>query len=288
MTLLAVYKIIDPLGGQSATIVAMLSLALACGILSLIVLWRRWAFFGEGVAHAGFGGAGSAWLLAAFFPALDRPGIVDVGVVVFCLLTALGIGMVHRTGRVHSDTAIGAFLAGTLAWGFLGQQVYTNTYHQNPAGFQSLLFGQVQLLSWTHAQLAIAMLIFTIAVLTVLRKDVILYCFDPELALTSGVRTTLIHYALILLIALAIIAGVRLVGTVLITALLILPAATAVQITRRLYAAVVLAALLSIAGAVAGLAISARWPALPEGPVVVLSLFVAFLLAWASRLRRRD
>jgi ABC-type Mn2+/Zn2+ transport system permease subunit len=271
------------LGGHPPTIVAMLALALACGMLSLVVLWRRWAFLGEGVAHAGFGGAGSAWLLAAMYPALDRPVLVDAGVVIFCLVTALAIGVVHRSGKIHSDTAIGAFLAGTLAWGFLGQQIYTNAHHQSPAGFQSLLFGQMELLSWTHAQLAVAMLLVVVITLVATRKQVLLYCFDPELAQTSGVRTSLIHYTLITLIALAIISGVRLIGTVLITAMLILPGATAVMITRRLYPAVAIASLLGVAGAIAGLAVSARWPALPEGPVTVLSLFATFLLVWAGR-----
>ena len=276
------------LGGHPATIVAMLSLALTCGILSLVVLWRRWAFLGEGVAHAGFGGAGSAWMLAAFLPALDRPGLVDLAVVVFCLLTAIAIGIVHRSGKVHPDTAIGAFLAGTLAWGFLGQQIYSNTFHQQPAGFQSLLFGQTQLLSWTHAQLAVALLILCVVALGALRKPVLLYCFDPELAQTSGVRVSLVHYTLILLIALAIIAGARLVGTVLVTALLILPAATALQVTRRLYPAVAVSSALSLGASLAGMAISARWPALPQGPLVVLSLFAGFLVAWAYRRGRRD
>ena len=277
------------LGGNPPTIVAMLALALACGILSLVVLWRRWAFLSEGVAHAGFGGAGSAWMLAVMLPGLDRPGVVDIGIVIFCLLTAGAIGMVHRSGKVHSDTAIGAFLAGTLAWGFLGQQVYANVYHRAPAGYQALLFGQTQLLSWSHAQLAVAMLLLCVGTLTILRKQVLLYCFDPELAQTSGVRTEIIHYTLILLIALAIVAGVRLIGTVLITALLILPGATAVLITRRLYPAVIWAAAISIAGASAGLVLSARWPALPEGPLTVLALFLIFIAVWgAQRLRRRD
>jgi len=276
------------LGGHPATIVAMLALALACGLLSLIVLWRRWAFLGEGVAHAGFGGAGTAWLLAAFFPALDRTGLVDLFVINFCVLTALGIGFVHRSGKVHPDTAIGAFLAGTMAWGFLGQQVYLNAYHRSPAGFQSLLFGQAQLLSWTHAQLAVAMLIVCLSMLTMFRKEALLYCFDPDLARTSGVRASLVHFMLILLITLAIVSGVGLIGTVLTTAMLNLTAATAVQITRKLYPAALISCTLSVVAAIAGLTISTRWPALPEGPLIVLWLFVTFLLTWAVRHGRRE
>src|SRR5512133_2802464 len=154
------------------TAVALLALAAACGILSLIVLWRRWAFLGEAVAHAGFGGAGTAWLLASFAPGLDSPAIVSVCVVLFGILTALAVGMVHRNEQVHSDTAIGAFLAGALAWGFVGQEVYLRAYHRAPAGFQSLLFGQTQLLQPLHAQLAVALLALTLAVLVLWRRQI--------------------------------------------------------------------------------------------------------------------
>lgn len=277
---------LQPLFGQSAsTLLALGALALTCGLLSLIVVWRRWAFLGEGIAHAGFGGAGSAWLLAALFPSADRPGLVDVMVVLACLLTAGAIGLVARSGRVHSDTAIGAFLAGTLAWGFLGQQAYQSIYHRAPAGFSSLLFGQTQLLSWTEAQLAISVLVVTIILLAMSRRAVLLYCFDPELASASGIRTGPIHYLLILLISLAIVSGARLIGTVLITALLILPGATAGLLTSRLKSAVLLSSCLSLLATCAGLSIAAKWPALPEGPLIVLVMFGVFILAWLVRRR---
>ncbi len=268
-----------------ATAVALLATALACGILSMIVLWRRWAFLGEGIAHAGFGGAGTAWLLAALCPRFDNATSVGIAVTVFCFLTAIGIGAVHRSGRVHSDTAIGAFLAGTLAWGFLCQQIYTSVTTRIPTGFQALLFGQTQLLDPLHGQLAVAMLLVCCSLLIAFRRQILLYCFDPDLAFTSGVRTTYIHYLLIGLITLAIVIGVRLVGSVLITAMLILPAATASLISRRLYVTLTLAAASSLGATLLGLIVARRWNFLPEGPVIVLALFAFFLITWLLRRR---
>lgn len=267
------------------TLTAIFALSLACGILSLVVLWRRWAFLGEGIAHAGFGGAGTVWLLAAAVPALDTPVMVSAGVALACLLAAGGIGTLCRNPRVQADTAIGAFLVGALAWGFLGQQVYLGAYGKVPAGFAALLFGQTELLSPVHAQLAVALLIATVAVLGFFQRDILLYCLDPQTAQASGIKTTRVHYLLIILIAVAMIVGVRIVGSVLITAMLILPGATATMLTRRLLPTVILACGTALTGTAAGIALSYRWPVLPQGPSIVLSLFAIFIGTWTLRRR---
>ena len=100
------------------------SMALACAVLSVFVVSRRWAFIGEGIAHSGFGGAGTVWLLILLFPALGAEGrewIPYAGVIVFCLATASGIGYFTRSGTVYSDAAIGIFMVASLAWGILAQ-----------------------------------------------------------------------------------------------------------------------------------------------------------------------
>src|SRR3954462_8611215 len=105
------------------TLLTATSLALACGVLRVIVVARRWAFIGEGISHSGFGGAGAAWLLMLAVPALATAAWLPyVAAVVFCLATALAIGWLSRGSRVSSDTAIGIFLVASLAFGFLAQQ----------------------------------------------------------------------------------------------------------------------------------------------------------------------
>ena len=82
----------------SPAVLTALAMAVACATLSVFVVSRRWAFIGEGISHSGFGGAGTAWLLALVVPALDRPWVPYCGVVVFSLVTALAIGYLTRTG----------------------------------------------------------------------------------------------------------------------------------------------------------------------------------------------
>jgi ABC-type Mn2+/Zn2+ transport system permease subunit len=264
------------------------TLAAACAALSVFVVARRWAFIGEGISHSGFGGAGTAWLLALAFPALDVPWFPYAAVVVFCLGTAVGIGVLTRGERVSSDVAIGIFLVASLAWGFLARDVYYARRRVVPLGFDTLLFGQYHAIDPQFALAAVCVSVAVLAVLAVLGKEILYYCLDPVTAQASGVRVGFIHYLLMLLLAATIVLGSRVVGSVLVTALLVLPGATAMLVSRRLSRVVATSLAVGLVGAAAGLAIRSRWPFLPFGPAIVLSLFAQFLFAYAvTRLRRR-
>ncbi len=266
------------------------AMAVACAVLSVFVVSRRWAFVGEGISHSGFGGAGTAWLLMLIFPALDSPErqwVPYAGVIAFSFITALLIGYLSRSRRVSSDTAIGIFMVGSLAWGFVAQQMYRQRRGRMPAGWETFLFGQMTDVSARFALAAALVCAAVVLTVAVLGKEILYYCLDPAMAEASGVRAGFIHYLLMLLVALTIVLGVRVAGNVLVTALLVLPGATALLLTQRLRTTVLGATAVGLLGALGGILITARWPFLQTGPAIVLVLFSQFVVAyaWAKLLR---
>src|SRR5690349_711752 len=94
-----------------SSLVTGCSMAAACAVLSVFVVSRRWALIGEGISHSGFGGAGTVWLLMLAFPPFEHhPWLVYLGVIVFCLCTAVLIGYFTRNGKINSDAVIGIFM----------------------------------------------------------------------------------------------------------------------------------------------------------------------------------
>src|SRR6202043_2547700 len=96
-----------------------------CSILSVIVVLKRMAFIGEGIAHAGFGGMGTALVLGVT-GSVGGLGTwkSDLVVLAFCLATALGIGALSRRRHVEADSAIGILLVASMAWGVLLIDLY--------------------------------------------------------------------------------------------------------------------------------------------------------------------
>ena len=269
------------------------AVAVACAVLSVFVVSRRWAFIGEGISHSGFGGAGTVWLLALAFPALDSEWAVYAGVVVFCLATAGGIAYFSRTRvvgrRTNTDAVIGIFLVASVAWGFLAQSCYAQAHGgRAPAGFSEYLFGRMTATSPQFALGATLVCAAVVAAVALLGKEVVYYCFDPAMAEASGVPAGFVHYLLILLVTLTIVVGARVAGSILVTALLVLPGATALLLSDRLRATMTASIAVGLIGAAGGTLVRLRWPFLPTGPAIVLVMFASFVVAYAwARVRRR-
>jgi len=262
--------------------ITAVSLATACAVLSVFVVLRRWSFIGEGISHASFGGAGTAWILALIFPALEQSNVPYVALLVlaFCFGTAMVIGAITRRQQVHPDAAIGIFLVSSLAWGFLAQGIYLHLRHAVPAGWDTFLFGRIENLS---IQFAIAVAILSgvvLCVMYVLSKELLFCAFDADMAETSGVPSGVIHYLLLGLLAMVIVIGVQVAGSVLIPAMLILPGTTALLLSRRLHTVFAIAIAAGLIGALGGLVFHNQWNFIPIGPAIVLTLFVLFIVAW--------
>lgn len=265
------------------------SLAIACAVLSVFVVLRRWSFIGEGISHSSFGGAGTAWMLGLLFPWLEQSPIpyVAILVILFCFGTAITIGVITRRQRVQPDAAIGIFLVASLAWGFLAQNIYLQQRHGLPAGWDVFLFGRMEHISHQFAIGVVVMCVAVVVTVYLLRKEMIYCAFNPDMAETSGVPSGAIHYLTLLLLAIVVIIGVRVAGSVLVPALLILPGSIALLLTRKLSAVFTLAAISGLIGAVGGQVTHARWPFVPIGPAIVLTLFGLFVLAFVAKSFKR-
>lgn len=261
------------------TLLIAAALAIACALLSIVVVLCRWSFIGEGISHSGFGGAGTAWLLMLLIPALDKPWVPYLSVVIFGLLTAIAIGALSRSRGMQADAAIGIFLVASLAWGFLCQQIFVQVRHATPTLFDALLFGRMIGFSRPAALAGIMVCLAVSAIVIGLWNHILAFSFDPLLAASSGIRAGAIHYLLMLLIATVIVVGSRLIGSVLVTALLILPAATALRLSGKLWNVVLLSIAVALIGTLGGVLIYSQWNLVPPGPAVVLILFILFLIS---------
>jgi len=258
------------------------ALGIACALLSVLVVLRRWAFIGEGISHAGFGGVGTSWLLSLVIPAFGGGQAAYITAVAFCLAMALCIGWVSRRERLNADAAIGIVMVASLAWGFVALGIYQNAGSPQGAssGWEIYLLGDLRAVTQGAAMRALGIAAAVVGALALMSKEILFYCMDPELAELSGVRAGFVHYVLMLMLAMVIVVGMQLAGVLLVTALLVLPGATALSVSRRLRTVLIVAMIVGVIGTVGGLALKAAWPFLPSGPAMALVLVAEFLVAY--------
>ncbi len=263
-------RLTEPLqaGFMQSAFAGSLLIALTCGVLGVYVVLRRMAFIGDAVSHTALPG-----LVVAYLNGWNLFG----GAIVAGVATALGIGWISRRGIIREDTAIGVVFTGLFAAGVAMISV-TKSFKD----ITSLLLGNV--LAVTPRDLLIIGIVAAVVSVTLvlLHTELELSSFDPVHAQVVGLNPDLIRYILLVLLALAVVAGIQAVGVVLVSGMLITPAATASLLTRRLIRMMALSVLVAVVSVVGGL-YGSYFFNLSAGAAIVLASSVCFLLAGVIR-----
>jgi manganese/iron transport system permease protein len=253
--------------------VAALAVGLLCSTMGTYVILRKLSFIGDGIAHASFAGIVIAYLRGANF---------YIGAGVVAVLTALGIGFVHRRGRISLDTTIGVLFTGMFALG-----VYLMSQQRSYAvDLQSFLFGDILAVQPQDLWLILGLSVIVAAAVVVLFRGLLYTTFDPIVAQASGIASPAYEYTLLVMLALTIVVALQAVGIVLVAALLVTPAAAAYQLTSRFVPMMSLAAIFGAASTVGGLYLS-YYVRASSGATIVLFATILFFAAIAVKQARR-
>ncbi|MFH1909084.1 MAG: metal ABC transporter permease [Chloroflexota bacterium] len=250
-------------------LIAVILVGIVSAVVGCYVVLRGMAFFGDALAHAILPGVAVGYLLGGGRGALFWWALATA------VIVSLGIGAISRSSRIKEDTAIGIVFSGMFALGI----ALISTVRSYSLDLTHFLFGDV--LGVSSADLWRVAVFGGVALLVVLAfyKEFLVFTFDSVLAVTLRLPTTVLHYALLVLIALSVAISMQTVGVALMVAMLITPAATASLLTRRLPLMMVLAALLASFSGVIGLYLS-YYLNLASGSAIVLTATAFFLLAF--------
>ena len=176
-----------------------------------------------------------------------------------------------------------AFIAGALF--ALGLVMFVNI--ETDQHLNHILFGNMLGVQWGDVIEAAIIAIPAIVIVVAKRKDLLLYCFDPAHARAIGLPVAWLHFGLLTLLALTIVASLKAVGIILVVAMLIAPGAIGFLLTKRFDAMLAIAATAAIGSSVIGTILSFHIDA-ATGPAIVVVQAGLFLLAllWSKRARR--
>jgi manganese/iron transport system permease protein len=265
-------------GFMQRGLAAAVMIAIVCAVIGAFVVMQELAFIGDALAHASFPGVVIAFLLK--FP-------LELGGAIVGILTALGIGVLTRRGKLSQDTAIGVLFAGTFALGIALLSTVKN-YTKDLFG---LLLGDVLAIQASDLIVIAVMGVLMLAIVFAIYKELVLVTFDPVQAEVIGLPVGWLHELLLALMAVTIVISIQTVGIVLVVAMLVTPAATATLLVRRFPLVMLVGAIQGVLGVVAGLYLS-FYLNIASGATIVLVLTSMFFLALVfaplrSGLRRR-
>ena len=175
--------------------------------------------------------------------------------------------MRSRTG-LPSDTSIGLLFVGMLAAGVIILSRAGDDEHE----LEEILFGDVLDVDRSDlwAQLVVAVVV--VVTVIVLHRALLALTVQQDKAALLGLRPALTEAALLALVAVAVVASFRTVGSLLVSGLLIAPAATATLVARRVRVTMLLAVGLGLVAVVTGLVVSHHADTSPGATIATVAV----------------
>jgi len=260
----------------------------ACGLIGNYLILRRLALVGDAISHSVLPGLVGGFLIfgsLGIWPML-------IGAVAAGLLTTVLIELIHTHSRVKADAAIGITFCSLFALGVLMINVFAGRVHLDA---ECVLYGELSHVPWAERislfgiEMPLPIVVMGASTLIVAMmiglfyKELLLSSFDKGMAAAFGFRPQVIHYILMGLLSLVVVAAFESVGAILVIAMLILPGATSQLLSTRLPTCLALsvmhAALSSVLGVHLGL-----WLGCSLAAAVVVAGTFLFILAWLVHL----
>lgn len=250
---------------QRALIVAVL-VGTVCAVLSCYLVLKGWSLMGDAISHAVLPG-----IVIAFMLGLP----LAVGAFAAGLGCAVATGFLSENSRIKEDTVMGIVFSGMFGFGLVLFTKVETDQHLN-----HILFGNM--LGVTARDIVETAIVGGGVLLAVLlkRRDLLLYCFDPQHARAIGLSVRSLHYGLLILLSLTIVASLKAVGIILVVAMLIAPGAIAYLLSNRFERMLVIAVAVAVGSCIVGTIASFHIDG-ATGPCIVLIQMAVFLAALA-------
>ncbi|EPP1662354.1 metal ABC transporter permease [Proteus mirabilis] len=245
-------------------IIAAVIIGIACAILSCYMVLKGWSLMGDAISHAVLPG-----VVLAYVTAIP----LTIGAFLSGLFCSFATGYLKEHSRIKEDTVMGIVFSGMFAVGLVIFASVDTDQH-----LMHILFGNILGITPDVLIQISAICLITITIMLVKQKDFMLYCFDPNQARIVGLPVALLHYGLLSILALTIVASMQAVGIILVVAMLISPGITAYLLTRSFSRMITLAILFSVISSVIGTFISFHIDG-ATGPSIVLTQAVFFIIA---------
>jgi manganese/iron transport system permease protein len=192
---------------------------IVCAVLSCFLVLKGWSLMGDAISHAVLPGIVIAYAIGA---------PLAVGAFISGLLCAVATGFVKANSRLKEDTAMGVVFTGLFAFGLV---IFTKI--KTDLHLDHILFGNILGIERRDMIETYVVGGITLLAVVLLRRDLLLFCFDAGHARTIGLRTNLLYYALLSLLAATVVASLKAVGIILVIAMLVTPGCIGFLLTER-------------------------------------------------------
>jgi ABC-type Mn2+/Zn2+ transport system permease subunit len=254
---------------RSALLTTVL-LSIMYGLVSPLVIAKRYAFLGSAVSHSTLLGLSIA---LALFPAIEgiESNMTFPTTLLITFILTMGLGALAYHKRVPADSMIGLFYTTTMGLGIIIHSI------TNKSGdLMGFLFGNIMLLDGKdvlHAALLLA--VGAPAILGLFNRWQFV-ASDEQGAELSGLSVRSYHFGLLALLTVLIVASVRIAGPVAADSWIIAPGIAGLRLGKDLRSTYLWSVIYAVCMSVIGLWVSNSYD-LPPGATLCVANFLGLV-----------
>lgn len=250
-------------------LVAGLVVGACAPLVGTFVVQRRMSLVGDGIGHLAFTGI-AAGLLLDVWPVWSALAVAVAG--------ALAIEWLRARRHASGDLALAVFFYGGLAGGV----VLVGLADSLDANLYAYLFGSIVTVDRSDvAVVAVLGLAITAAVLRC-RRALFAIAVDEEWASVGGLPVARLNALVAVLVAVTVVASMRVVGILLVASLMVVPVAAAQVLSSSQRGLLGTAVAVGTGSVLVGLVAARQWGLAPGGTIVLVSIAV-YAVAGISR-----
>ena len=237
-------------------------ISVTCSFLGVFLVLRNYALIGDGLAHINFATIAIA-LLLGFSPLMfSIPLTVGASFLIYKL---------NSSKKLEGDTAIALVSSSAVALGVIVSSL-ANGFNVD---LFSYLFGSILLITTTELYISAGVCILLVLIMLFYYNDLLSVTYDEEFSKVIGINTVFLNNLTLVLTAVAISIGIRLVGTMLISSLIVFPSATSIHLARSFKEMIIYSFIVSVVSIVSGILISYALD-VPSGAMIVIVNSILF------------
>ncbi len=249
------------------------TVGIMCGVFGCFIVLRNMALIGDAMAHSVLPGVVFAFVIWG-----HNDLMFNIWAAVAGLLTAFAITWIERNTQTKGDSAIGIAFTTMFAIGVIGISRISKGEEGVHLDLEDFLFGNVLTVGNNDLYLSAAANLIVLLSVALFYRYLFATTFQPIIAKTMGISVQVVHYFMMFLLALSVVASLQIVGVILVVAMLITPPSTALLLSDRLQQVILLSALIGLTAAILGFLLSYLFNA-PPGPAMTVTATLFYILA---------
>ncbi len=293
-------------------LISGIAIALFCSSVGLFLVLRKFALFGDALAHTAFGGVAFG-LFIGVYPLWAA--------YVISILGALGLTKLRQRFDISGDAAVAILLTTGIAVGIILFSITDTDLHldddhvEEMGGIENVeesheeheeheevheengeshdehtiddfkdmthahdmeefLFGSILNITPENVITIFVLCIAILVILKLIYKKLLYTTFSEEQARVSGIPVEKINYLLIGMSGVAAVTSMQLVGVLLVSALFVIPNVSAMLYGRSFKQTIILSVFFSLFSVVMGIIIAYPFGIEPSGCIVLLAIAI--------------